>query len=89
MRGVEPLSLAWKAKVIPIYDTRVIYLCRGAENRTQAVRSQSARTTIIRHPDKLFIYLYYSKNVILSKEDFHDKILINSEANALVVQWIE
>ena len=26
--GVEPPSLAWKAKVIPIYDTR-IYFCRG------------------------------------------------------------
>ena len=59
VRGVEPLSLAWKAKVIPIYDTRkglqkeinLLYrYCRGAENRTQAVRSQSARTTIIRHP---------------------------------------
>ena len=23
VRGIEPLSLAWKAKVIPLYDTRV------------------------------------------------------------------
>lgn len=62
VRGVEPLSLAWKAKVIPIYDTRIKFyifvVCRGAENRTQAVRSQSARTTIIRHP--VFIYIYYT-----------------------------
>lgn len=26
VRGVEPLSLAWKAKVIPIYDTRNVQI---------------------------------------------------------------
>ena len=28
VRGVEPLSLAWKAKVIPIYDTRMVGVLR-------------------------------------------------------------
>ena len=24
MRGIEPLALAWKAKVLPLYDIRII-----------------------------------------------------------------
>ena len=26
--GIEPTTLAWKAKVIPFYDTRVLYLSK-------------------------------------------------------------
>lgn len=29
VRGIEPLSSAWKAEVIPLYDTRK--LCCGGE----------------------------------------------------------
>lgn len=59
VRKVELLSLAWKAKVIPIYDTRIILLhryCRGAEIRTLTKRSQSVRATVTQHPDiKIYI----------------------------------
>ena len=62
VRGVEPLSLAWKAKVIPIYDTCKIYI-RGAENRTQAKRSQSVYTTIIRRPVIFEDYITFSAKI--------------------------
>ena len=32
VRGIEPLSLAWKAKVIPLYDTRKIWRKRWELN---------------------------------------------------------
>ena len=53
VRRVELLSLAWKAKVIPIYDTRkklLSHLSRGAEIRTLTKRSQSVRATVTQHP---------------------------------------
>ena len=26
MRGIEPLALAWKAKVLPLYDIRILVI---------------------------------------------------------------
>ena len=41
VRGVEPLSSAWKAEVIPIYDTRnTKFCCRRAGIRTRNKSSQ-------------------------------------------------
>jgi hypothetical protein len=28
-KGVEPSSLAWEAKVMPLYDARVVADCKG------------------------------------------------------------
>ena len=45
--GIEPTSLAWEARVIPLYDARVVYLppC-VAEGRVRAVKN--ARGCILR-----------------------------------------
>ena len=53
VRGVEPLSLAWKAKVIPIYDTRDTNFKltgRAAGIRTQTKSSQTIRATVTLQP---------------------------------------
>ena len=37
VRGIEPLSSAWKAVIIPLYDTRLITILltlKTAENKT-------------------------------------------------------
>ena len=39
VRGVEPLSLAWKAKVIPIYDTCSNVGVLGFEPRLNAPKA--------------------------------------------------
>ncbi len=82
--GVEPHSLAWKAKVIPIYDTRLQYSsCRGTRIRTEIKRSQTVRATVAPYPD---INIYYKKIPVLSKEKICDNIELKF---ALVAQWIE
>ena len=56
VRGVEPLSLAWKAKVIPIYDT-CVKLCRGTRIRTETKSSQTIRATITQYPEIYSMYI--------------------------------
>ena len=67
VRRVELLSQLWKSWVMPLYDTRLKFDCRGAENRTQTKRSQSVYTTTIRHPD---ILDYIQKNTSCQRIKF-------------------
>ena len=45
-RGIEPLTLAWKAKVIPFYEPRIT-LGAPRQNRTAITGLQNQCTTIV------------------------------------------
>jgi hypothetical protein len=44
-RGIEPLSLAWKARAQPLYQTRVILWCARRDSNSQNVDFESTMYT--------------------------------------------
>ena len=62
VRGVEPLSSAWKAEVMPLYDTRALFFIRGAGIRTRTKSSQKTRATIALRPVNQLNFSRFQRN---------------------------
>ena len=74
VRGVEPLSLAWKAKVIPIYDTCILKILVGVLGFEPRLNAPKAFVLPL-HNTPIYLELYLKKTS-LSKGKNRANILI-------------
>ena len=70
--GIEPTALAWKAKVLPLYDIRKD---AHGRNRTADTRIFSPLLYRLSYVGIIFIYLTYCKGKANSKANKKDYII--------------